>query len=99
MKLREITTPKLTSVMKDIQAETSVCTQNICDDTKHLPQNRQEKKKMSIDENEIKRFIGILDTKPWDEDFKRIIKVLFYTGMCSGECLGLMCEDIDFDER
>ena len=37
-----------------------------------------------------------LESKPWDEDFKRIIKVLLYTGMRSGECLGLAWEDIDF---
>ena len=53
---------------------------------------------MSLDENEIKRFMELLDNKPWDEDFKRIIKVLLYTEMRSGECLGLMWEDIDFEE-
>ena len=56
------------------------------------------KKKMSLDESEIKRFMELLDNKPWYDDFKRIIKVLLYTGMRSGECLGLMWEDIDFDE-
>lgn len=63
-----------------------------------LPKNRKEKKKMSLDENEIKRFMELLDTRPWDEDFKRIIKVMLYTGMRSRECLGLMWEDIDFEE-
>jgi integrase len=53
---------------------------------------------MSLDESEIKRLMELLDTKPWDEDFKRIINVLLYTGMRSGECLGLMWEDIDFEE-
>ena len=63
-----------------------------------LPKKEGGKKKMSLDESEIKRFMELLDTKPWDEDFKRIVKVLLYTGMRSGECLGLMWEDIDFDE-
>ena len=63
-----------------------------------LPKKKDGKKKMSLDESEIKRFLELLDTKPWDEDFKRIVKVLLYTGMRSGECLGLMWEDIDFDE-
>lgn len=63
-----------------------------------LPKNHRKKKTSSLDEEQIKRFMEILDTKPWDEDFKRIIKVLLYTGMRSGECLGLMWEDIDFDE-
>ena len=63
-----------------------------------LPKKKGGKKKMSLDESEIKRFMELLDTKPWDEDFKRIVKVLLYTGMRSGECLGLTWEDIDFDE-
>ncbi len=63
-----------------------------------LPKDRNKKKKTSLDEDEIKRFLNLLDTKPCDEDFKRIIKVLLYTGMRSGECLGLMWEDIDFDD-
>ena len=61
-----------------------------------LPKNRNKKKKTSLDENEINRFMELLNTKVWDEDFKRIIKVLLYTGMRSGECLGLAWEDIDF---
>lgn len=63
-----------------------------------LPKNRCKKKTSSLDEEQIKRFMEILDTKSWDKDFKRIIKVLLYTGMRSGECLGLMWEDIDFNE-
>lgn len=63
-----------------------------------LPKKRSKKKQSSLDEAQIKRFMELLNTKPWDEDFKRIIKVLLYTGMRSGECLGLMWEDIDFDE-
>lgn len=62
-----------------------------------LPKNRNKKKKTSLDENEINRFMELLNTKVWDEDFKRIIKVLLYTGMRSGECLGLAWEDIDFE--
>ena len=40
--------------------------------------------------NETLFTLELLDTKPWDEDFKRIVKVLLYTGMRSGECLGLI---------
>ena len=117
MKLKEITTPKLTSVMKTFKlkpqsvrkiyvviqsifrrgVEQGYIRESPCHNV-ILPKNRQEKKKMSLDENEIKRFMELLDNKPWDEDFKRIIKVLLYTGMRSGECLGLMWEDIDFEE-
>ena len=63
-----------------------------------LPKDRNKKKKTSLDEDEINRFMELLNTKVWDEDFKRIIKVLLYTGMRSGECLGLAWEDIDFEE-
>ena len=118
MKLKEITTPKLTSVMKTFKlkpqsvrkiyvviqsifrrgVEQGYIRESPCHNV-ILPKNRQEKKKMSLDENEIKRFMELLDNKPWDEDFKRIIKVLLYTGMRSGECLGLAWEDIDFENN
>lgn len=118
MKLKEITTPKLTSVMKTFKlkpqsvrkiyvviqsifrrgVEQGYIRESPCHNV-ILPKNRQEKKKMSLDENEIKRFMEFLDNKPWDEDFKRIIKVLLYTGMRSGECLGLAWEDIDFENN
>lgn len=117
MKLKEITTPKLTRIMKSMTlnpqtvkkvyvviqsifrrgVEQGFIRESPCHNV-ILPKNRLEKKKMSLDENEIKRFMELLDTKPWDEDFKRIIKVLLYTGMRSCECLGLMWEDIDFEE-
>ncbi len=117
MKLKEITTPKLTRIMKSMTlnpqtvkkvyvviqsifrrgVEQGFIRESPCHNV-ILPKKKDGKKKMSLDENEIKRFMELLDTKPWDEDFKRIIKVLLYTGMRSGECLGLMWEDIDFDE-
>ena len=117
MKLKVITPPKLTSVMKTYKlkpqsvrkiyvviqsifrrgVEQGYIRESPCHNV-ILPKRHKESKKMSLDENEIKRFMELLDTKPWDEDFKRIIKVLLYTGMRSGECLGLMWKDIDFAE-
>lgn len=117
MKLKEITTPKLTRIMKSMTlnpqtvkkvyvviqsifrrgVEQGFIRESPCHNV-ILPKKKDGKKKMSLDESEIKRFMELLDTKPWDEDFKRIVKVLLYTGMRSGECLGLMWEDIDFDE-
>lgn len=41
----------------------------------------------------------MLDTKEWDSALKTIIKVLLFTGMRSGECLGLKWKDIDFENR
>ena len=109
MKLKEITTPKLTRIMKSMTlnpqtvkkvyvviqsifrrgVEQGFIRESPCHNV-ILPKKKDGKKKMSLDENEIKRFMELLDTKPWDEDFKRIVKVLLYTGMRSGECLGLM---------
>ena len=63
-----------------------------------LPKRKKSRKNKALEEDKLKRFMEYLESKPWDEDFKRIIKVLLYTGMRSGECLGLMWEDIDFDE-
>ena len=40
----------------------------------------------------------LLETKPCDLDVKRMIKVLLFTGLRSGEMLALSWEDIDFDE-
>ena len=117
MKLKEITTPKLSGIMKsyDLNPQTVkkvyVVMQSIfrrgveqgfirespCHNV-ILPKKRGDKKKMSLDEEEIKRLLELLDTKPWGEDFKRIIKVLLYTGMRSGECLGLAWDDINFDD-
>ena len=117
MKLKDITTPKLTQVMQSYKLnsatvrkvyiivqsifrrgiEQGFIRENPCHNV-ILPKDRNKKKKNSLDENEINRFMELLNTKVWDKDFKRIIKVLLYTGMRSGECLGLTWEDIDFEE-
>ncbi|MBR4320022.1 MAG: site-specific integrase [Oscillospiraceae bacterium] len=64
-----------------------------------LPKRKKSTKNKALDEDKLKRFISFLDSKPWNEDFKRIIKVLLYTGMRSGECLALAWEDIDFENH
>lgn len=117
LKIKEITTPKLTQIMQSYKLnpatirkvyiivqsifrrgiEQGFIRENPCHNV-ILPKDRNKKKKNFLDENEINRFMELLNTKVWDEDFKRIIKVLLYTGMRSGECLGLAWEDIDFDE-
>lgn len=117
MKLKDITTPKITELMQSykLNANTvkkiyvvlqSIFTrgveQGFIRDTpcKHviLPK-RYRKKKPVLDENQAKAFLTLLETKAWENDLKTIIKVLLYTGMRSGECLGLSWEDIDFAER
>lgn len=63
-----------------------------------LPKDRSKKKKPVLDEEQAKRFMELLETKSFDLDVKRMIKVLLYTGLRSGEMLALSWEDIDFDE-
>lgn len=53
----------------------------------------------SLTEEELHRFIKLLNEKKWVEDVKRIIKFLLYTGVRSGECFALSWEDIDFEKR
>lgn len=62
-----------------------------------LPKNRYKKKKSVLDEKQTHRFLKLIEEKKCDPDIKRIIKVLLYTRMRSGECLALSWENIDFD--
>lgn len=115
MKIRDITTPKLTQVMQSYNLNPAtvrklyVIVQSIFrrgaeqgfirDTPCHnviLPKRKKSIKNKALDEDKLKRFVDFLDVKPWDEDFKCIIKVLI---MRSGECLSLSWEDIDFENR
>lgn len=117
VKLKDITTPKITELMQSLDLKpitvkkiyvvlqsifTRGVEQGFIRDTpcKHviLPKRRHIKKSV-LDEEEIKSFLSMLDTKEWDSVLKTIIKVLLFTGMRSGECLGLKWEDIDFENR
>lgn len=118
MKIKDITTPKLTQIMQSYDlnpasvrklyvivqsifrrgAEQGFIRETPCHNV-ILPKRKKSTKNKALDEDKLKRFVDFLDVKPWDEDFKRIIKVLIYTGMRSGECLGLAWEDIDFENR
>ena len=57
-----------------------------------LPKNRYKKKKSVLDEKQTHRFLKLIEEKKCDPNIKRIIKVLLYTGMRSGECLALSWE-------
>lgn len=117
MKLKDITTPKITELMQSLNLKPITVKkiyvvlqsifkrgveQGFIRDTpcKHviLPKRRHSKKS-ALDEEEIKSFLSMLDAKEWDSVLKTIIKVLLFTGMRSGECLGLRWEDIDFENR
>lgn len=56
----------------------------------------EEQKQMHLTAEELPKFLNLFqDYSP----FNTIILVLLYTGMRSGECLGLQWEDIDFEQR
>ena len=116
MKLKDITTPKLTQLMQSYKLNPTtvrklyVIEQSIFkrdmeqgflrDNPCHnviLPKNKGQHKVMSLSEDELKRFVNMLDEKPCDEDIKRIIRILLYTGMRSGECFSLRWKDVDFE--
>lgn len=63
-----------------------------------LPKNKGKKKKPVLDEEQSKRFMELLETKSCDLDIKRMIKVLLYTGLRSGEMLALSWNDINFED-
>lgn len=65
-----------------------------------LPKDHVEvKKRYSLDVEETVRFVHLVKNCDKDEDIKRIIIFLLYTGTRSGECLGLSWDDIDFENR
>lgn len=64
-----------------------------------LPKRQKNNKVTSLSIEEVRRFMKLVDEKPWDEDLRRIIKLLLLTGMRSGELFGLSCDDIDFEKR
>lgn len=56
----------------------------------------EDRKRKSLSEEELARFIPMFNEY---SDLNVIIKVLLYTGMRSGECLGLQWSDIDFQNN
>lgn len=62
-----------------------------------LPKAKQPKeKKPFLNEHQAKDLLKMVENST---QFNRIIKVLLYTGMRSGECLALRWQDIDFENK
>lgn len=57
---------------------------------------KAEEKRKYMTEEEMQRFLNMLDGY---SEFNTMIKVLLYTGMRTGEMLGLQWQDIDFDNN
>ena len=55
-----------------------------------------KEKKPFLDENQAKDLLKMVED---NTQFNRIIKVLLFTGMRSGECLALRWQDIDFENK
>lgn len=118
MKVKDITTPKLTQIMQSYDlnpatvrkiyiviqsifhrgAEQGFIRESPCRNV-ILPKNKNKNKKPVLDEQQTKDFLTLLDTKSCDEDIKRIIKVLLFTGMRCGECLALTWNDINYEKK
>lgn len=64
-----------------------------------LPKTEQKYKTCTFSIEDVKEFIQIIDNSRAKSDFKRIIKILLFTGMRIGELLALEWDDIDFVER
>ena len=56
----------------------------------------EEKKQMNLTAEELPAFLELFQGY---SSFNTIILTLLYTGMRSGECLGLQWEDVDFESR
>lgn len=56
----------------------------------------QDEKRKSLNEDELPEFIALFDGYTV---LNTIVKTLLYTGMRSGEALGLQWDDIDFEKR
>ncbi|MBQ8906588.1 MAG: site-specific integrase [Ruminococcus sp.] len=118
LRLKNITTPKLTQVVQEFDlnpasvrkvyiiiqsifrraVQQGFIRSNPCHDV-ILPKEKFKTKVMSLNEEELSRFVKLLDEKSWDKDLKRIFKFLLMTGMRSGECFALRWEDIDFENK
>lgn len=116
MKLKDITTPKLSQVMQSYKLNPSTVRKvyviiqsifrraveqgfirnNPCHNV-ILPKNRNQSKVMALNEDELRRFISLINESSCDEDIKRIFTFLLFTGMRCGECFGLSWEDVDFE--
>lgn len=110
MKLKEITTPKMTAFYKSLNlkpitvkkihtvmssilhcaVKQGFIRSNPCQNA-ILPKI-EKKEKLFLDENQAKQ---LLDATAEYSVFNTIIKLLLFTGMRVGECLGLQWKDID----
>lgn len=68
------------------------CTKAVILPKAKVPQER----KGFLDEHQAKELLKMIEEY---SQFNTIIKVLLFTGMRSGECLGLRWQDIDFENR
>ena len=118
MKLKDITTPKLTQIVQSYKLNPATVRKiyviiqsifhrameqgfiriNPCQNV-ILPKNKDRNKVMALNEDELRRFVELINESSCDEDLKRIFTFLLFTGMRCGECFGLAWEDIDFDNQ
>lgn len=101
MKVKDITTPKLTQIMQsfDLNPTTVRKLYVIVQSIFHHGPEQGFIRESPCHNVILPKRKKSRKNKAFDEDFKRIIKVLLYTSMRSGKCLGLVWNDIDFENN
>ncbi len=99
-KLSASTNKKLYTILQSIMTQAvkqGFIKESPCNTAVYLPKaEKKDKKKNYLEVEQLHTLLKMVnDYSP----FNTIIKVLLYTGMRSGECLGLQWEDIDFENK
>jgi len=62
------------------------------------PRDNREEKQYTMDKAQAKRFLQFIAESDANDDVRRLITFLCYTGLRISECLALSWADVDFDE-
>lgn len=99
-KLSASTNKKLYTILQSIITQAvkqGFIKETPCNTAVYLPKaENKDKKKNYLEVEQLQTLLKMIDGY---SQFNTIVKVLLYTGIRSGECLGLQWEDIDFDNK
>lgn len=96
----DATNKKLYTILQSIMTQAvrqGFIKESPCNTAVYLPRAEgREKKKNYLDADQLRTLLSMIEGY---SPFNTIIKVLLYTGIRSGECLGLQWEDVDFEAK
>jgi len=99
-KLSASTNKKLYTILQSIMTQAvkqGYIKDSPCNTAVYLPRaENKDKKRNYLETDQLQTLLEMIDSY---SPFNTIIKVLLYTGIRSGECLGLQWEDIDFENK